>query len=212
MLCEESGEECRPLAWGTLTRARQRKKEIEKEMECLVEESLHNDEVIAEMEGELEEEEEFRHAVKEEKESDVDKAMASLEESSATFWNQLTKRRRQTVERQTVDSKRIEEHYANKWLEQNGDDAGIPKKYTPCKYFFKTTCRNNKACEFSHNEEIFREEPFADILKNFCWGRKQTVSQRTRRKHHRADERSEEETFARPAPWERKKHRRADEE
>ena len=204
MLCEESGEECRPLAWGTLTRARQRKKEIEKEMECLVEESLHNDEVIAEMEGELEEEEEFRHAVKEEKESDVDKAMASLEESSARLWY--------PPDWADQNEKRIEEHYAKKWLEQNGDDVGIPKKYTPCKYFFKTTCRNNKACEFSHNEEIFREEPFADILKNFCWGRKQTVSQRTRRKHHRADERSEEETFARPAPWERKKHRRADEE
>ena len=83
--------------------------------------------------------------------------------------------------------------YARKWQEQGGDAVGIPKKYTPCSYFFKARfgCQKDEACDFSHNREIFDVE----MLRDFSWemrGRK---------------------TFARPRPCqERKKHRRADEE
>ena len=88
------------------------------------------------------------------------------------------------------ESEEAAEWYASNWWEQDGDDSGIPKKYTPCVSFFKArhSCQN-ETCQFSHNEEIFREEPFAAFLKNLSWG------------------------STRPPPWnERKKHRRADEE
>ena len=60
--------------------------------------------------------------------------------------------------------------YAWQWVEQNGDDFGIPKQYTPCAYFFKAPrgCQVED-CEFSHNEEIFRQEPFAACLENLFW-------------------------------------------
>ena len=94
------------------------------------------------------------------------------------------------------ESEEAAEWYASNWWEQDGDDSGIPKKYTPCAYFFKArhSCQN-ETCQFSHTEEIFREEPIATFLKNLSWGRKGRKA------------------FARPPPWnERKKHRRADEE
>ena len=93
------------------------------------------------------------------------------------------------------ESEEAAEWYASKWWEQDGDDSGIPKKYTPCVYFFKARhgCQKNETCQFSHNEEIFREEPCAAFLKNLSWGRK------------------ERKTFARPPPYPPgppKKHRR----
>jgi hypothetical protein len=59
--------------------------------------------------------------------------------------------------------------YAMMWFEQNGDDSGIPKEYTPCKFHFKAQygCRTKK-CQFSH-KGIFHEEPFTALLKNITW-------------------------------------------
>jgi hypothetical protein len=67
----------------------------------------------------------------------------------------------------------LEDVYASKWLEQDGHNAGIPKKYSPCVYFFKARdgCQKNE-CEFSHNE-MFRQEPFAALLKNLSWEKKE---------------------------------------
>ena len=63
-----------------------------------------------------------------------------------------------------------EEWYAWKWVKQNGEDYGIPKQYTPCVYFFKNhDCQKEEKCEWSHNEDIFLKEPFADCLKNLSW-------------------------------------------
>ena len=63
-----------------------------------------------------------------------------------------------------------EEWYAWKWVKQNGENYGIPKQYTPCVYFFKNhDCQKEEKCEWSHNEDIFLKEPFADCLKNFFW-------------------------------------------
>ena len=63
-----------------------------------------------------------------------------------------------------------EEWYAWKWVEQNGEDYGIPKQYTPCVYFFKNhDCQKGEKCEWSHNGDIFLKEPFADCLKNLFW-------------------------------------------
>jgi len=64
--------------------------------------------------------------------------------------------------------------YARQWLKRNGADGGIPKKYSPCVYFFKANhgCQKEEKCHFSHNEEIFCEGPFAALLKDLSWGRK----------------------------------------
>ena len=52
-----------------------------------------------------------------------------------------------------------EEWYAWKWVEQNGEDYGIPKQYTPCVYFFKNhDCQKEEKCEWSHN-----------CLQSFSW-------------------------------------------
>jgi hypothetical protein len=86
--------------------------------------------------------------------------------------------------------------YAWLWYDQDGDDSGIPREYTPCKYFFKSKhgCQKNKTCQFSHDKEIFGIEPFAAFLKNLAWDRK------------------ERKTFPRPPPYPPpgppKKHRR----
>ena len=71
--------------------------------------------------------------------------------------------------------------YAHKWMEQVDIEqsgiwnvSGIQEKYTPCKFFFKARhgCQQN-TCDFSHNKEIFRKEPFADFLKNISWEKKE---------------------------------------
>ena len=66
--------------------------------------------------------------------------------------------------------------YARQWLKRNGADGGIPKKYSPCVYFFKAShgCQKEEKCHFSHNEEIFCEGPFAALLKDRSWGRNHT--------------------------------------
>jgi hypothetical protein len=68
-------------------------------------------------------------------------------------------------------------HHAAGWMkdtEDGGDGSVIPKKFTPCRFFFKAFngCRKEEGCEFSHNRRIFGEEPFADFLKNLSWERK----------------------------------------
>ena len=69
--------------------------------------------------------------------------------------------------------KDVEFDYARRWQAQGGDDSGIPKEYTPCKFFFKArdSCQMSK-CLFSHNTDIFCQEPFASILQNLSWERK----------------------------------------
>ena len=65
--------------------------------------------------------------------------------------------------------------YAQQWLEQGGDDLGIPKQYTPCKSYFHAKehgCLKGNKCEFSHNEEIFLNDPFAACLKDLHQGSK----------------------------------------
>ena len=62
-------------------------------------------------------------------------------------------------------------------FDQGGDDCGIPKRYTPCRYFFKSAggtgvalgC-NRPECEFSH-DPIFKEEPFYSCLQKIHWAR-----------------------------------------
>jgi len=67
--------------------------------------------------------------------------------------------------------------FAQQWMQLDGDaDDGfvrIPKHFTPCKYFFKAKhgCKN-KMCQFSHDAEIFCEEPYASFLQNFGWEKK----------------------------------------
>lgn len=76
-----------------------------------------------------------------------------------------------------------EDWYASKWWEQNGDAQGIPKKYTPCSYFFKAPhgCRKKETCEFSHNERIFCEEPFASLSMSLSWERKEKKTTKGRK-------------------------------
>ena len=58
------------------------------------------------------------------------------------------------------------QYYASQWLAPDGDYS-IPEQYTPCVYFFtgRHGCQN-EACPFSHNTEIFDEEPYAAFLKS----------------------------------------------
>ena len=55
------------------------------------------------------------------------------------------------------------------WLDQGGDDHGIPQRYTPCRYFFCTAggCQRGE-CLFSHNP-IFYEDPFHSCLQKIRW-------------------------------------------
>jgi len=66
--------------------------------------------------------------------------------------------------------------YALQWCRQGGDDRGIPKEYTPCKFFFKAGfgCRKGEECEFSHHADLFGQEPFSTVLKSLRWERKET--------------------------------------
>lgn len=59
--------------------------------------------------------------------------------------------------------------YACKWLQQDGDEKGIPMQFTPCRYFRQArhSCGKHRNCKFSHNE-IFHQRPFAAIRKS--WG------------------------------------------
>lgn len=61
-------------------------------------------------------------------------------------------------------------YYAWKWFDQGGDDDGIPKECTPCAYLFKNNyCKRGESCLFSHNIQLFGEEPFVSYLKEQCW-------------------------------------------
>ena len=66
-----------------------------------------------------------------------------------------------------------QEWYANLWLQNDGDVAGIPKPYTPCLYFWKAKggCKDYR-CAFSHSR-IFAEEKYADLMRNLSWPKKE---------------------------------------
>ena len=86
-------------------------------------------------------------------------------------------------ERDEENKQDADERFAWIWFEQNGVDSGIPKEYTPCVYFFKAknSCTINK-CQFSHNK-IFRDEPFAAMLKDITWESVRPPPRQTRKKH-----------------------------
>ena len=88
----------------------------------------------------------------------------------------LLKRSMQKEGKEEIDAKekKINEddeyRFVWQWFDQGGDDCGIPKRYTPCRYFFKSGgCTgvalgcNRPECEFSH-DPIFYEEPFHSCL------------------------------------------------
>ena len=60
--------------------------------------------------------------------------------------------------------------YAWKWLQQDGDEEGIPMQFTRCRFQFQAEhkCGLRHNCKFSHNE-IYHQMPFAAIRKS--WGR-----------------------------------------
>ena len=105
-------------------------------------------------------------------------------------------------ERDEENKQDAAERYARIWLEQGGDDSEIPKKYSPCVYFFKAeySCQNEE-CQFSHNK-IFEDEPFAALWKTLSWKMK------VRNTFARPPPCQERKTFVRPPPGQkRKKHR-----
>ena len=85
---------------------------------------------------------------------------------------------------QQMDEEESAHFFAMKWLNQDGSDKDIPKQYAPCKYYFnaKRGCLNYQ-CEFSHNEELFRKEPFKRWLKKLCWDRNHQRSGRSGAKY-----------------------------
>ena len=85
-------------------------------------------------------------------------------------------------ERDEEDKQDADERFAWIWFEQNGVDSNIPKEYSPCVYFSKAknSCTINK-CQFSHNK-IFRDEPFAALLKDLTWESVRPPPRQTSRK------------------------------
>ena len=102
---------------------------------------------------------------------------------------------------QQMDEEESAHFFAMKWLNQDGSDHGIPKKYTPCVYFFnaKNGCRDGKKCDFSHDEELFLAEPFRHSLKNLSWDRN----------HHQSGRSGSKYTFQKKA-WKKYKYRARD--
>jgi len=64
--------------------------------------------------------------------------------------------------------------FAQVWLEQSGNDGGIPQRFTPCRYHFKAGrgCGYEDRCRFSHNDELWRQEPYITMLQQQDWTRK----------------------------------------
>ena len=71
------------------------------------------------------------------------------------------------------EEKEAAETFAQQWLQQGGEALNIPKRFTPCKFFFKAWkgCKD-PMCQFSHNAAIFGEEPYASFFQNLEWERK----------------------------------------
>lgn len=129
---------------------------VEGQVENVEENSVEEEDVIEEN---VEEEEEVKDVGGEDMDEDLEAGASDVNEGlveGAAEWLPLNFR------------------YARKWLEQDGDDSDIPKKYTPCLYFFRAPhgCQREDACHWSHNEEIFGREPFAAFLENLSWERK----------------------------------------
>ncbi len=102
--------------------------------------------------------------VEEEEEEDVDE---DLEAGASDVKKEEESAEEKSAEAEE-ESEETAEGYARKWWEQNGDDSGIPKKYTPCLYFFKARhgCQKDEACQFSHNGKIFDVEPFHAMVQD----------------------------------------------
>ena len=113
------------------------------------------------------------HRIKVKEESDAEEAEEDVDEDLEAGASDMNEGSKITEE----------DWYASKWWEQNGDAQGIPKKYTPCSYFFKAPhgCRKKETCEFSHNERIFCEEPFASLSMSLSWERKEGKARKGRK-------------------------------
>ena len=170
-------------AW--LMALRQQKEDIRQQKDQLDVDERDVDEQIAIIK------EEFRRAVEEEEHVAVKKEEEDVE------GEEEEEEEKEDVAVKKEEVKDVEFDYARRWQAQGGDDSGIPKEYTPCKFFFKARdgCQMSK-CLFSHNTDIFCQEPFASILQNLSWERK-----------------AKTKTFPRPPPYPPpplppKKHRR----
>ena len=83
------------------------------------------------------------------------------------------------------------QEYMQKWAAQEGATWNIPKKYTPCKYYFKAArgCRKDQ-CEFSH-DDVFLESPAQELLESISWERHHEKSRaRPRERPPREDRRN----------------------
>ena len=125
------------------------------------------------------EEEEEEKAEEEDESEEERESRKRKEEEAAEKLKKRKKRKKmnfQKIEAEESEKPEVwldqELPYAQQWLEQEGDDSGIPKKYTPCKSFFRDSCWAGSKCEFSHNENIFLNDPFAACLKNICQRKK----------------------------------------
>ena len=178
----------------TLTELRQRKKEIgwrirklKEEVEILALDILNVDKAITSLEEEhhlgVKEEQlnsrlEEKIHLEEEEHMEEDLAKEEQDDDNRTGNHSVTEGWDPEQQLSHYDSAAQEEEwlecvFANKWLGQDGDDSGIPKKYSPCRYFFNTIngC-NRKECDFSHNEKIFRHKEFTALFENLSWGMK----------------------------------------
>ena len=197
---------------GTLMRMRQRKKEIGREKKQLDLEEEDIDSAITEIE------EQFQPTVKEEtdaeEEEEQEQELLQEEEEEPDGGQEEDGADEEDLEEDVIGVKEAEEDmdedleagapemwmrwcggdddawYAQMWMDQKGHPGGIPKKHTPCLYFFRAHngCRDKK-CMFSH-EDIFLEEPFATFLQNLSWERKdrRTFTPRPQKKHRRGGE------------------------
>ena len=165
---------------------RQKKDEIVYEKYLLDVDETNVDEQMTGLEEELrlaaiKEEEEEEEDVEEEDVIEEDVAEENMEEDLAEEEDVIKEGVEEEVEEEVKDVEEEEEEntlwnefdYAWIWHDRGGDDKNIPKKHSPCKYFFKTRdgCQRI-TCPFSHNIDIFGEEPFTTMLNNLSWHKK----------------------------------------
>ena len=129
--------------------------------------SCHSEEAVEEEEEEKAEEEDESEEERESRKRKEEEAAEKLKKRKKRKKMNFQKAEAEEYEKPEVWLDQ-ELPYAQQWLEQEGDDSGIPKKYTPCKSFFHDSCWAGSKCEFSHNENIFLNDPFAACLKNIC--------------------------------------------
>ena len=158
----------------------QERKRLREERKRLREEVVNVDQRIASLE---------ENKLLQDKKRKKRQASSSEEKKEDILKNQILKKQKKVTLKKRVESEEeseraaeyveegaewyaegeYEEWYAWKWFDQGGDD-GIPQKYTPCAYLFKNHyCKRGESCPFSHNIQLFGEEPFASYLKEQCW-------------------------------------------